>query len=128
MMAPKGSYRIYVNWLGIEILVLPTHKICNKYIKKNKVTNLDDTEKDNAFATIVLYEGLSYFVLGVFARTQRVIYHEALHMAHHICEYKGIPINAANSEVQAYLQGHIAAQIKICLREDGKMAPAPKEE
>lgn len=109
---PSKSKIVYIEWLDVEVLLITKRSVFRKFTKKEKLYNLDGEEVNNGVSCYVDRDGFRYFIIGLFIHTERVIWHESLHMTHQVMDYKGIPIDGGNTEVQAYLQGFISQKIK----------------
>ncbi len=116
---PKNAKTIVLDWLNdLEILVITCRKHFNQYVKENGLESdrcSKDWEASNGSCLVIEDDGLEYYTVLIVAKEPRVICHEAVHMAHYICNAKGIPLSMENTETIAYLTDHIFKNImKIC--------------
>lgn len=118
MIAPVGSKTIQL-WLG-EVLLITSRKQLREFIKTNE---LEGSVFDNAncgangtFTQMEGPDGITYFVMCLYKREQRLIVHESVHAAQFILEYKGIPIGSENTEVMAYMVENIYTLVNKALR------------
>ena len=114
LLKPKGSKTHRLKWLDVEFLLIPNRIVYEAFINDNNLHDEDfvnDMFTANGNCIQLMHEGLPHFIVSLFDPDRRVLYHEALHLTHMIMEHKGIPTEAYNSEVVAYLQGYIAEWI-----------------
>lgn len=101
---------------NLEICVL-FNKEDHEFVLGQFGDEVDCTWGSDSGLAILAYDqnGLPFFILSLREHSRRVINHECVHMTHHICEVKGIPISADNSEVIAYLTDFLIESTHKCL-------------
>jgi len=123
MRAKKSAPIIAIDFFhGMQILVLHKRKHFAHFVKSNAFLDdcgIEEAWDDNGRSCVLMgQDGCPYFVLVLRNHSIRVIFHECIHMAHQICEARGIPISIENSEVIAYLADYLANEVIGCIRPD----------
>lgn len=117
MSKPLGV--IHLDVYHLQVAVFTTDKARIKNMRKNGVSN--PLQSDNAcFASAHLDtgdDGRSWFSMIIKPEATKATWaHECVHIADFVMDRLGIPSGAENTEVRAYMVGHLFASLEaLCV-------------
>lgn len=122
LIAHDGSLIIQLEMIGHQnVTVFLSRVELEFFIKKNGVHGrwLADWDKSNGFVDDPEGPDGRYIIIGLRDKSRRVVIHECVHAAHHIMDFRGIPISMDNTEIQAYLVDFLCERIFKHLEQSG---------
>lgn len=91
------------------------------FIEKNGIQGdyLADWDKSNGFVDDLDGPDGRYIIIGIRNKSRRIVIHECVHAAHRIMSFRGVPVTAENTEIQAFLIDFLCERIFKDLEQHG---------
>ena len=122
MISPRGSKKIYVDWLGTEILLILNKTQLKHFVDDNKIEsedfNIDSWDSFDGYAGFAVRDSIPYYYMILNKYRGGTVAHESVHLSEYILRNKGIK---PKGETLAYMVAHIYEQtIKHLINKEKK--------
>lgn len=112
--AAMADFTIDIDVFGTQVAVFRTEDQRIAALKENGLEPIRTTEASHASAHMdESADGRAWFSMVIKDQATKATWaHECVHMADFVMDHLGIPTDASNTEVRAYLVGHLFAGLE----------------